>query len=179
MIAERKRRKRWRTDQKSDTQAEGDGDCFYLVGTVSTCSILGRPAKERPIGKTNFEACIMPRSYLHIKPSRNSHTRQFSWNGVGRGYHVAIWWVFVAIRGSTWLLRGHTCTWRLLEGCCAPRNSQVYPVIATRPRNYHEIATSHFISRKLHLPYTALIGRLYMKVQPWHNWNNCLAKFPF
>ena len=73
---------------------------------------------------------IMPRSHLHVKPSRKA-VRRFSRNGIGRGY-------LVAVTGSTWQLRG-------LCGCYmsymyvasfryAPReaaNSHVDPVIAT------------------------------------------------
>ena len=33
---------------------------------------------------------LMPRSHLHVKPPRNSHVREFSRNGVGRGYLVAV-----------------------------------------------------------------------------------------
>ena len=45
----------------------------------------------------------MPRPHLHVKPSRKSHVRQFSRNGVGCGY-------LVAVTGFTWQLRS-------LRGC--------------------------------------------------------------
>ena len=47
---------------------------------------------------------MLPRSHLHVKPSRKSqvHVGQFWRNWVGRGY-------FVAVTGSTWL--------RSLRGC--------------------------------------------------------------
>ena len=33
---------------------------------------------------------LKPRSHLHLKPSRTSHGRQFSRNGLGRGYLLAV-----------------------------------------------------------------------------------------
>ena len=50
----------------------------------------------------------MPQSHLHVKLSHKRVVRQFSRNGVGHGY-------LVAIMRSMWLLRGHT--WCLLEVC--------------------------------------------------------------
>ena len=46
---------------------------------------------------------IIARSHLHVKPSRNSHERYCSRNGMEHGY-------LVAVTGSTWQLRGlHGC----------------------------------------------------------------------
>ena len=42
---------------------------------------------------------------VHGKLSRKSHV-QFSRNGVGRGYLVAVTGIYVAVTGSTWQLRG-------------------------------------------------------------------------
>ena len=77
----------------------------------------------------------LPRSHLYVKLSRRSHVRRFSRNGVGRGYRVAV-------TGSTWPLRD-------VRGCYGMYIA-TFQYAPRRPRNCHEVATSHSISRKVH-----------------------------
>ena len=73
---------------------------------------------------------------------------------------------------GTWLPRGSYGIYMIIKGSIGTSTGsrvRIHPVAATyirqlppRPRNCHEIATSHSISRKS--PCMALTGRLYVKV---------------
>ena len=69
---------------------------------------------KRVLHSNSSNIIIIPRSHIHVKPSRKSHERNFravEWVVATRGSYG----VYVAMTGSTWLLRAYT--WRLLEGC--------------------------------------------------------------
>ena len=98
------------------------------------------------------------------KPSRKSHVRQFSRNGVRRGY-------LVAVTVSTWQWRGLSGCYGVIHGAyrtlatCTPWQSPwSRNCLVRRRRNCHEISTSHFISRKLLCVTLLVITNIHLKV---------------
>ena len=73
---------------------------------------------------------ILPRSHLYVKSSRESSEAIFAkWNGTWLS--CGSYGVCVALRGSTWLLRGLYIVRTTRKGTRTPRTSQVNPATAT------------------------------------------------